>query len=260
MSNWLNSHDWRENIPSPLGQTDLDRWQSELDSVVGVDDDGTKRWRLIWGQDMQNAVAWNRYSREWEPRYPAGSTRDYVANPATGIVELKKVWFGVPRYFIEALIPRVRRDERIERAGVDPDGDVYTERRLTGPEYMTMICVTQHDHRVRDGWRLCCLRRIQKGQTCYGHYRPPDQADIDMLREDFHLRVTSKMLRPDEESTDVDKNLFYHAWMLSQMREQKKRDEELDYRRNHIMSTLKHWPSSDFTSKKNRFSLPGVNN
>lgn len=243
-----------------MSKPDLERFQAQLHNIVGVESDGTLRWRLVWGADLNAASVWNRYSREWEPRYPAGSTRDYVANPATGVVELKKIWFGIPRYFIEALLPRVRRDERIECAGEDEDGDVYTERRQTGPEYMTMICVTQHDHRMKDNWRRCCLRRIKQGQTCYGRYRPPDQHDIEMLREDFYLRVTSKMCRPDEKSTDVDKNFFYHAWMLDQMRDQKKRDEELDYRRNHIMSTLKHWPSSDFTSKKNRFSLPGANN
>lgn len=259
MANFLNSHDWRENIPSPLGQADLDRWQVELDAIVGVDDDGTKRWRIQWGQDMQNAIVWNRYSREWMPRYPAGSTVDYVANPATGVIELKKIWFGVPRYFIEALLPRVHRNERIERAGVDVDGDVFTERRIVGPEYVTMICITQHDKRIKDNWRLCCLRRIQKGQTCFGKYRPPDQADVETLREDYDLRVVSKLSRPEEATTDADKNFFYHAWMLDQMREQQKRDEELDYGRNHILSTVKHWTSSDPASKKGRFSLPGAN-
>jgi hypothetical protein len=260
MSNWLNSHDWRENIPCPVNSVDLDRWQSELNSIVGVEDDGTERWRFVWGQDMEKAIVWNRYRREWMPRYPAGHTNDYVANPATGVIEVRRVWFGVPRLFAEALIPRVHRNERIERAGMDADGDVFTERRLVGPEYVTLFCITQHDKRVKDNWRFCCLRRIRKGQTCYGKYRPPDQQDIETLREDYHLRVVSKLCRPDEKPTDADKNFFYHAWMLDQMRERQKRDEELDYRRDHILKTVVQWPGTSFDSKKNRFSIPGANN
>lgn len=258
MSNWLNSHQWTENIPSPLSRTDLDGWQSELDSIVGVEDDGTKRWRFIWGQSPDTFI-WNRYSNEWMPRYPAGSTVDYVANPTTGILELKRTWFGIPRLFAEALIPRIHRNERIERAGVDPDGDVYTERRVAGPEYATMLCITQHTRKMKNEWRACCFRRLQKGQTCYGYYRPPDQADIDMLREDYHQRVVSKMSRPDEKLTAEDKTLFYYSWMLDQMREAQKRSAELDYSRQHIMKTIVQWPGTSFDSQKNRYSIPGVN-
>lgn len=256
MSDWLNNHDWRENIPSPLNRTDLDRWQSELDAIVGVEPDGTHRWRLIWGQSSE-ATVWNRYSCEWMPRYPAGFTRDYVANPTTGLIELKKAWYGIPRYFVEALLPRIHRNEETERPGKDPDDDPFTERRVVGPEYVMMFCVTEHDHRITDGWRRCCLRRMRRQQTCYGKYRPPDQRDIDTLREDYHLRVTSKMCRPDEKPTTADKNLFYHMWMLDHMRDEKERSEKLDDSSREILSTILKMSGTSFNSKKNRYSIPG---
>jgi len=258
MSNWLNSHDWRETIPSPLSQTDLDTWQAELDAIVGTEGDGTKRWRIIWGQDLETTAVWNRYRQEWMPRYPAGHTKDYVANPATGVIELKRIWHGVPRYFIEALVPRVHRNEKTERAGIDADGDVFTERRLIGPEYVMMLCVTQHDRRMKDGWRLCCLRRLHKSQTCYGRYRPPDQEDINALHEDYHLRVVSKLCRPDEKLTESDKTFYYYSWMLNHLRDANERSKTLDYGRQHILKTVVQWPGTSHDSKKNRFSIPGA--
>lgn len=259
MSNWLNSHEWRENISSPLGRIDFDKFQSGLDAIVGVDPDGAKRWRLVWGQDLDTTADWDRYRQEWRPRYPAGFTVDYKANPATGVLEPRREWFGIPRYFIEALIPRVHRDgqEEAERAGVDPDGDAFAERRVIGPEYVTMLCITNHSPKNKDGWRWCCLNRVQQRKTCYGFYRVPDEQDIEALEEDFQVRVTSKLCRPDEIPNAADKQFHYTAWALDQAREAQKRSEELDYRRREILSTLKHWQSSDFTSKKNRFSLPG---
>jgi hypothetical protein len=136
---------------------------------------------------------------------------------------------------------------------------VYTERRVVGPEYMTMLCITQHSRKMKNEWRMCCLRRFQKNQTCYGNYRPPDQADIDVLREDYHHRVVSKTCRPDEKPTAEDKTFFYYSWMLDQMREAKRRSAELDYSRKHIMKTIAQWPGTSFDSQKNRFSIPGVN-
>jgi hypothetical protein len=258
MSNWINGHNWKENISCPLSLADLERWQSELDSIVGVEADGSKRWRFIWGQSPE-AFVWNRYTDEWMPRYPAGFELDFVSNPSTGIIERKRKWIGVPRFFAEAVVPKVHRNEKAERAGVDPDGDVFTERRVVGADYMTMFCVTQHHQKMKDGWRLCCLRRLQKGQTCYGHYRPPDEADIQQLREDYEARVTSKCSRPDEKPTAADKSFFYHAWMLDQMRDARKRSEEMDASRRHILKTLVHWPGTSFDSKKNRYSIPTLN-
>ena len=260
MSNWLNSHDWRENIPSPIAQTDFDKFQAGLDRIVGVEPDGAKRWRLVWGQNLDQTAEWDRYRQEWRPRYSAGFTVDHKANPATGLLEARRLWFGIPRYFIEAMIPRVHRarNEEAETAGVDPDGDVYAERRLAGPEYVTMLCITQHSAKLASGWRRCCLTRVQQQQSCYGYYRAPDEQDLDALQEDFHIRVASKMCRPDDIPDAADKQLHYTAWALDQAREAKRRAEELDYSRQDILSTLDHWRTSDWTSKKNRFSIPGL--
>lgn len=255
MSNWINSHDWRQTIPSPLSRVDLDKWQSKLDEIAGVEDDGTKRWRLVWGQDMEATGVWDRYKQTWTPRYPAGFTTDYVANPSTGVLELKKTWHGVPRYFAEALVPRVHRNAKIEAPGVDPDGDAFVERRVIGADYVTMFCITQHSSQMKNGWRPCCLRRLQNEQTCFGFYRPPDEADIEQLREDYDSRVTSKMCRPDEKPTAADKNFFYHSWMLNHMRDAEKRSKEMDASRAHILKTLIPAGAS-FGQKKGRFALP----
>lgn len=257
--NWLDSHNWTENIPSPVSRTDIDKFQSQLDGIVGVEPDGVLRWRVVWGQNLDQTTIWDRYQKEWRPRYPAGHSKEYIANPKTGVLELKRKWYGVPRYFIEALIPRIHRNANAERAGVDGDGDVFTERKLPEPDYITMFCITQHDIRKKDEWRACCLRRMHKGQTCFGRYRAPDQIDIDTLAEDFQIRVLSKMCRPDEIPGQRDKLFFYAAWALDHMREEKRINDELEYSQKHILSTLIHWRGSSFNSKKNRFSIPNQN-
>src|SRR5262245_42849155 len=103
---------WDENISSPLSATDFNKFQSQLDDIVGREPDGTHRWRLVWGQNLDAAPEWDRYANAWIPRYRwAWKMSAPRANPATGILERHKEWIGVPRYFIEALIPRARRNE-----------------------------------------------------------------------------------------------------------------------------------------------------
>lgn len=254
----LDNHLWDENIPSPLGPVDLAQFQAKLNGIVGTEDDGTPRWRVVWGQDLAAVSAWNRYAREWQPKYLWTGKPDLRMNPATGILERKTEWIGVPRYFVEALRPAVHRNVAEERAGTDQEGDAYTERRLDGPEYVLMFCVCQHDQKVHEsGWRACCLDRQHAGMRCFGRYRVPDDADIAVLAEDFHSRITSKLCGPNEPIGDEDRRFFYQAWMLDQMREEAKNAKELDYRRKDILSTLVH-VGPGFGSARGRFSIPGV--
>lgn len=275
---WLNSPAlWATNIPSPVNSVDLAKFQGHLDEIVGVDPDGTKRWRVIWGMNGDASREWDRYARAWIPRYRSKSYLSPVVNPATGIIEQRTEFIGVPRYFVEALVPRFNPDSLPERAGVDSvrvidrdpetgqqieietDGQAYSERRVDGADYVTMMAICQHDiKRDKDGWRACCLRQVQAGMPCYGRYRPPDQVDLDTLREDFHNRVLS-ICRPGEPLTARAKQFLYSYWLLDQLREEAKIDAELDDRRNSRIVELLPWRlKTEWGSKKNHFSIPGL--
>jgi hypothetical protein len=256
----LDAHDsWDENIPSPLSPDDLQQFQSRLDAVIGTEDDGVKRWRVVWGGDFKNASEWDRYTGRWVPKYRWKAKPGLRMNPATGLLERTSEWIAVPRYFVEALRPAVHRDIKEEAGGVDHDGDAYTERRVDGPEYVMMFCVCQHSRRVEEsGWRACCLRRQQAGSRCFGRYRVPDDVDVETLAEDFHRRITSKLCGPNEPVTAKDKRFLYQAWLLDQMREEARVSAELDYRRNDILTTLQHGYDPNFGSLRGRFSIPGL--
>ena len=266
---------WDENIPSPVNAVDLAKFQKSLDEIVGVQPDGTKRWRIVWGMDGDASVEWDRYQGRWMPRYRYKSyLTDPVANPVTGVLERRTDYIGIPRYFIEALIPRYRHDHETERAGVDSmkvvdpdtnevielDGQVYTERRVAGADYVTMMAVCQHNLKVeKSGWRPCCLKQARQGFACYGYYRLFDQVDIDQFAADYEARAKSRLCSPDQRPTDRDKVFLYQYWLNDQLREANRIDQELDDRRRARLKTiLPLMRRNEHGSKKNRFSIPGL--
>lgn len=214
---WLDSHTWSENIPSPISHAELDAFQRKLDGVVGVEADGTKRWRIVWGQDFERTMIWDRYRKERRPRYAWDFKTDYVNE--NGVEKPVHTWIGVPRYFIEALIPDVHRDWEFERAFTDYDGAVVVRedkvlgfderaaaepgaelvkfggvdvdaRRLYGPDYMTLTPICEHSQAFTlSGWRICCYNRMLDGRKCLGSYRPPDDKDIEFLAEEWEKRI-----------------------------------------------------------------------
>ncbi len=253
----LNKPDhWVSNEPSPMTPEDLARYQAALNLIVGVEDDGQPRMRIVWGQDLKATAIWDRHHREYRPRYVHKRIKDQVLNPATGLFEIKYSWIGVPRFFFEAYIPPVHFKPEEGKAGVDADGDVFAEVRDNSMSWMTATPVCEHSQlRVESGWRTCCYNATLEGQTCWGRYREPDEQDLDVIREQLAARIAKGFTRPDQKLTDADRAMAHLEWVLESLREKNRKRAEMEYARRDTMNSMKHWLSSGIPGKKGRFSF-----
>ena len=245
---------WDSNEPSPMAAVDLARFQAALVSIVGAEEDGTPHMRVVWGQDLKATAIWDRYAREWRPRYAHERIKSQVFNPATGLFETKYDWIGVPRFFIEAYIPPVHAKPAEEKAGVDADGDVFAEAKQPEGMWMTATPICQHSQlKVESGWRTCCYNAIWNKQTCWGTYREPDDFDLETVREGLERRMAANISRPDQRLTQYDREVAYLEWVRDALKEKNKKREEVEYRRRETMNTLKHWVDG-VPGKLGRFS------
>lgn len=222
MNSSLDNYQWASNHPGPLSHGELQRFQAGLNDIAGLDVDTSPRWRIVWGQDIARLTGWDRYREEWSlrPEYRWGVAEKHILNPATGLIETRSEWIGIPRYFLEFLLPL---SASVSAGGVDADGQRYTEAKTVGRVYGLMCCICQHDEQEQSGWRSCCLRRAQLNQKCVGRYRAPDQIDLDILKADFLARQATLQSRPDEGLTPRDSQALYNQWLYSQLREEEAR-------------------------------------
>lgn len=256
----LDATDWTENVASPMAAVEFARFQASLDSIVGLEADGTPRLRLVWGQDLRTTETWDRYQKLYRPRYAHRRVRRDVISPSTGLIEPRYDWIGVPRYFIEAYVPRLHLNPLEEKAGADPDGDTYAEARTVGGIYVTATPILEHSQVIGEGgWRICCLEAVRLGRKCWGRYREPDQFDLDTVRQGLAERQQAGVSRPDAPSTEADKMLGYYQWLAGWMKQQNRAATEREYIRRHELNTLRHW--WDYGPRvKGHVSLPICNN
>jgi hypothetical protein len=256
---WLNSHGWDRNIPCPMSRADIDRFQREIDDLVGVEPDGMHRMRIVWGQDPATTNIWDRYCRTYRLRYLWRRDDRQVLNPATGVLEVKHDWTGIPRLWIEAYIPNIHHaataDSPDSREHFEADGVKVAEARdLDRGIYIPATVICMHSMLVdKSGWRPCCLKATKAGYKCFGDYREVDAIDIDELRKGMADRLGTKLSRPDQRITPQDKELAYLGYVTDSLRNFRREQEERAYRRRETMNTLKHWVDG-VPGKKGRFA------
>lgn len=200
---WLNSHNWNERAPGPMGKKKEAWFQRELDKIVGVEPNGVKRFKLEWGQE---SMIWDAFRGEWNYRLFWGKPDvEYKANNQGIIVPRMKV-IGVPRYFLLGFTgqytPRELQRDGLSLDGVDvvetPDGLEFQERhtryRATPhlPQYRIELIFASHQKRKNptDPYAPCCVHRMMnfdKGYNrCYGRYVEPDESDINSIKAEMN--------------------------------------------------------------------------
>ncbi len=226
----INSHRWTRTIPAPLSQREHDAFQGELDKLVGVEADGTKRLRLVW---MPTFLRWDRYVGRWIPFRCVKARREVVASADTKVVGVEFDYFGIPRYAIVGLLPEESRQSKGSRlaVGFDDDGTFFNEDR-TEHEYRMVMPIWEHDPRLMpvSNANACCAEMSSRsGKKCWGKYRPPDQADILFFTEQMAMLSPMLESKPFERSTDRDRWKIAQAIGDLHQARLKKEDEEADY-------------------------------
>lgn len=180
---WLASHQWDQNIPCPMGKR-LDFWQAKLTDIFGRVN-GQPMLRVVWGQSP-DTWHFNRYRKDFTPKYDWGYTFEYWTPPGHTIQVQKRKWIGLPRLIVErAAKPRVV----VTADTFDTDGRSVAAERLDGPvEYHILpvygILLQHSSIQDRNGNSLCCARAKDAGLSkCYGAYREIDQRDIDTFKQ-----------------------------------------------------------------------------
>ncbi len=197
---WLSSHDWRENVPCPATPKEIAGWQKRLNVIYGTIDGIAPVVRVTWGQSPDTWY-FNRYWKEWTPRYDWGFAERLVVDPKTKIETKHRVWIGLPRLILErALRPQTRNRQHQshhDAQGVSvarhiPSGII--EYRLFSVGDRSGVIVQHSETRNAQGERICCATQRDTGdRICYGDYRPLDELDFEFLaREERQTQMQSR--------------------------------------------------------------------
>lgn len=205
-NSFLSSHDWKENIPCPVPVSKMEQWQERLNRIFGTID-GHPVVRVLWGQSPQT-WQFNRYHKEYTPKYDWGYVSEFVTDPATGIDRPVRTWIGLPRLILErALKPQAETVS--DQAGHDQEGYSVAKRVNASIEYRlytingTRAILVQHsDVRTADGEHACCAERRRQGiGTCYGDFREMDDLDFDILLKEEKERLHQARISAAEQIT-----------------------------------------------------------
>jgi hypothetical protein len=224
----INSHNWKRTIAAPWSQAEHAWFQAQLDSLVGVESDGTKRLRLVW---MPSFERWDAYAQQW---IPFRCVKNAVEVAPTGglIVGAKFDYIGIPRYAIVGLVPEESRPPEAERQreGFDRDGTHFAADR-SEREWVLVLPIVEHNSTllpVSNANKCCAEMSRQYGKKCWGRYRHPDGADLQWLQS--QLATLSPLLgsKPYERSSNEDKwRLAKHLLGLRQQQIARE-DKEVD--------------------------------
>lgn len=176
-------------------------WQKKLDAIYGTIN-GNPVVRVIWGQS-RNAWHFNLYYKEWTPRYDWGFTEEEVADPDSGVITIKRNWFGLPRLILERAVRPQKTESKLRDSGGTsiakpvPTGEI--EYRLMSIRGKSCILV-DHSITVNEfGEPLCCAERRGQGMgQCYGHYREMDESDFELFRHEEALTRRQSSVRAAE--------------------------------------------------------------
>ena len=230
-NDWINNHEWRENIPSPLSREDIARFQEKLNKIVGVEPDGTPHLKLVWGQDQREDGMWDREGY-WVPRHHWSTVYDNVANEKTGLIELVPKYIGVPRYFVLAYVPPVHLPESERVASFD--GKTFFTPEMNETQWVDFleggVCV--HTPKREDGWRDCCEKAATNGVNCFGLYRPPDEKDLDYIHRCY--QQWQRMEQRIDPNLPFKKNDHSARWRAMTAKQQAQKEKEKAERKKEI--------------------------
>jgi hypothetical protein len=217
----LNSHDWTKNVnvDEVWSRADRDAYQAKLTDILGVEDDGTPRLRLVWGADLSRTMERNRINGLLYPRYEWMQGRTFDTKDGMSFV-------GVPRFFIEIYTPIAKitkaENDAFTDAGTFDNGEAYLAADLSGLQWTKVIAICQHSFfkNAQTGKPDCCENRQAEGKQCWGEFRLPDDYDIAYLRRNYVETHRLKESRPGEPLTPKDLETIHRLSLAQVMRDE----------------------------------------
>jgi len=274
--NDINSHRWTQNLPNPASPQMMRAWQDKLNTVCGVEPDGTPRLRLVWLPDGRTQETWDRYRGDWSLKYVWNYVREQTDGDTLSAVRFIPI--APPRFAIEALVPAtaIRKPKGWDAAGVDTewfldeDGkmkqiitDVYHENRNTGPEYARIAILMQHStmRHPHSKKRMCCHQRwVEDGEReCLGMYRPFDDGDVEAMKRNYQAKIEqAKKFRPDQPLTQEFRAHVFQRWAVELHAERERQREAMEMEQEkQIADLVKTFSNLALPGAvKNRFSIP----
>jgi hypothetical protein len=198
-----------KNYPSPVN---LERWQTQINRIVGQSVDGRPLLRIVWGMDEHLLVfrpfpngepgygmkyVYSGEFIEHELQQEITTEKGEIKN--LGAVSYERVEVGIPRFIIEQL----HVDEEYRQSHEDQryhwmDGVLVD---ILGPApaegfYSEVFTIASHDERCCGGKEWFHKKetgpqgeRITHGQErCFGGYRVPLERDLKRIRHMKQMR------------------------------------------------------------------------
>lgn len=240
----LNAHNWTENLPAPLSGADHDRFQGELDKLVGVNADGSKRMRLVWNPHHE---MWDSELREWRPILLWKREFEGLIHLPAGIEQRKTVMIGAPRYLILGRVPPEKQTQQKDQLltetkewMVEVAPGVYeketskstVEERAGADEWKKVLTICQHSLEYDPIARSpkCCLKRTLENRIqCFGDYRAPDQGDLAVLAEQLNFWGDKLQAAAHQAFTEKDRAIVFAHYMQQVTARQQAADTEATY-------------------------------
>lgn len=268
----LDSHTWDDHIASPMGDGEMESFQAELNSLAGVESDGSPRLKLVWAPDYEE---WNVYLKRMTPPQWAfwRAIRD-GNEPLTEdspIIRPKYRYVAVPRYAILGRIPPESRwgdtrDRTFYEKGdrfFDEEGAPYEEGAISVEEieqpiaWKKLLMIFTHSDQSIGNTPLCCLSMAHaEKKKCFGKFRKPDDLDLKFVEGKLALSRKIFAAAPHERLTVRDRLSLINGTAELYAAEEAAREKEADLiSRQHDND---EWYKRPNDSVKGKFSIPGV--
>lgn len=205
------------NQPCPV---ELKPWQDRIDKITGKTTNDLSRLRIVWGQDFERAGMW--IAGRMRLKYPfwryeeGGQIHD----------------IGIPRFYVEELIPRWKIAATWERGRYGYDEETGKTIDVAGPLpddgfYVCCFSIGVHDE-------VCCNGSgMQSKDLCLGAYRPPCDTDITRIRRMVWNRNNATPTERDPSTLQLEKQAEEMAAARDERNRQASRGYIDDYCRTH---------------------------
>lgn len=229
-----NPNKWRPRMGEPLGESELAQFQAGLDRIFGTAPDGSPNVRIVWGQDYAKTKTFNRYSRDWYPRY-LSHVLEEGGQDQYGQAIYSSHYVAAPRYVIEGRVSMPENAVAFAETGVeklaiaDEDGkqqiissDSYTS--AFGEHWEELLRILDHDH-IDPQKSDCCKWNAEQGYECNGYFRLPDAGDLKYLAAKWRQMQQYFQTAPDQARTPQEKQRLFEERMRG-LTEQKRQQKE----------------------------------
>lgn len=163
-----------------------ERYQRQLDQVVGLNKDRKPIIRLRWAQDVWQYAFNESTPRYWTKRQRRGSSY---------------IYWTVPRWIFEK---RLEPEQYVDswnatRYSLTDAAGNTVDKGPAPEEYYTFayLCAEHEAVDPSNGWAHCCTRAYDADRSrCWGTYRQPNDDDLELVRQAVRAMEADKYRSP----------------------------------------------------------------